>query len=81
LRALKFCFDSKILPGRERKLRDQGRKVNVLNAVLLSGNTGPVDEDAVLIDDVDDGSDLVLVWAVLKDHDAADLDKLLERLK
>ena len=55
--------------------------MNVLDAVLLSRNAGSVDEDAVLVDDVDDGGDLVLGGTVLKDDDATDFDKLLERLK
>ena len=68
-------------PGGERELGDQGSEVNVLEAELLSLDAGSVDEDAVLVDDVDDGGDLVLFGTVLKDDDAADFDKLLERLK
>ena len=68
-------------PGSERELGDQGCEVNVLESVLLSRDSGSVDEDAVLVDDVDDGGDLVLARTVLEDDDATDLDKLLERLK
>lgn len=51
--------------------------------VLLPGDSGlgPVDEDAVLVDDVDDGGDLALAGAVLQHRDAADLNELLERLE
>ena len=57
--------------------------MEVLDGVLLPRDirAGPVEEDAVLVDDVHDGRDLALAGAVLQHRHRPDRDELLERLR
>lgn len=55
--------------------------MDIFDPKLLSGNSRSIDENAILVDDIDDGSDLAVVRSVLKDHNSTDFDKLLERLE
>jgi hypothetical protein len=49
----------------------------------LTGNAGggSVDEDSVLIEDVDDHSDLAIVSSILNEDNSSDLNETLEKLK
>ena len=60
-----------------------GSQVEIFDSVLLPADTwaGSVKEYSVLVDDVNNGSDLVRLGTILKDDDTADFDESFERLK
>merc|ERR1719249_89097 len=68
--------------GVEGELDCDWGKLQLLDGVGLAQNTagGSINKDTVLVNDIDDGSDLALVGTLaVKDSHAADLHKLLER--
>ena len=66
--------------GVEGEVDLEGGQVQLLDGESLPGDSGggPVQEDAVLVNNVDDGGDLARVGAISQDGNASDLYKLAE---
>ena len=66
--------------GVEGKVDLEGGQLQLLDGESLPHDTrgGSVQEDAVLVNDIDDGGDLARVGAISQDGNASDLYKLAE---